>query len=69
MLDSQTPAWLGKMMARVLEGVVISFSRGSFRPGIERRSPTLQADVLLSEPAGNPHQRLGVDMVLTLGST
>ena len=38
----------GIFQARVLEWVAISFSRGSSQP----RSPTLQADVLLSEPPG-----------------
>ena len=38
--------------ARILEWVVISFSRGSFNPGIEPGSPALQADSLPSEPPG-----------------
>jgi len=36
--------------ARILEWVSISFSRGSSQP----RSPTLQADTLISEPPGKP---------------
>ena len=48
----------GILQARILEWVAISFSRGSSRPrdlpdpGIEPRSPTLQADALTSEPPG-----------------
>ena len=38
--------------ARILEWVVISFSRGSFNPGIEPGYPALQADSLPSEPPG-----------------
>ena len=40
----------GILQARILEWVAISFSRGSSDPGIEPRSPTLQADALQSEP-------------------
>ena len=36
----------------MLECVAISFSRGFPDPGIESRSPALQADSLLSEPPG-----------------
>ena len=39
----------GILQARILEWVAISFSRGSFRPGIEPRSPVLQPDSLPSE--------------------
>ena len=42
----------GIFQARVLEWVAISFSRGLPDPGIEPRSPALQADTLLSEPPG-----------------
>ena len=41
--------------ARILEWVVISFSRGSFNPGIEPGSPALQADSLLSAPPEKPN--------------
>ena len=34
----------GILQARILEWVAFPFSRGSFNPGIEPRSPTLQAD-------------------------
>ena len=41
----------GIHQARILEWVAISFSRGYLpNPGIEPRSPTLQADALTSEP-------------------
>ena len=38
----------GTLQARILEWVALPFSRGSSQP----RSPTLQADSLLSEPPG-----------------
>ena len=44
----------GIVQARVLEWVAISFSRDLTDPGIEPRSPALQADALLSEPPGKP---------------
>ena len=49
----------GILQARILEWVVISFSRGSSQgdlpnPGIESGSPALQADALSSEPPGKP---------------
>ena len=44
----------GILQARILEWVVISFSRGSSHPGIEARSPALQADSLFSEPPRSP---------------
>ena len=40
----------GILQARILEWVAISFSRGSSDPGVEPRSPRLQADSLPSEP-------------------
>ena len=46
----------GILQARILEWVAIPFSRRSFLPGIEPRSPKLQADSLLSEPPGKPIQ-------------
>ena len=36
------------LQARILEQVVISFSRGSSQPGFEPRSPAWQANSLLS---------------------
>ena len=44
----------GILQARILEWVAGPFSRGDFQPGVEPRSPTLQADSLLAEPAGKP---------------
>ena len=45
----QAPLSMGILQARILEWVAMPFSRESFNPGIEPRSPTLQADSLLSE--------------------
>ena len=44
----------GILQARILEWVAISFSWDLPDPGIEPRSPTLQADALTSEPPGKP---------------
>ena len=44
----------GIFQARILESVAISFSGDLPDPGIEPRSPELQADSLLSEPPGKP---------------
>ena len=44
----------GILQARILEWVAISFSRDLPNPGIEPRSPALQADALSSEPPGKP---------------
>ena len=48
----------GILQARILEWVVIPFSRGSSHPGIKPRSPALQADSLLSEPLRYKHKVL-----------
>ena len=45
----------GILQARILEWVAISFFKGSSNPGIEPRSPALQADCLPSEPPGKPY--------------
>ena len=42
----------GILQARILEWVAFPFSRGSFQPGIEPRSPALQADSLPAESQG-----------------
>ena len=42
------------LQARILGWVAILSSRGSSQPGIEPRSPTLQADSLAAEPQGKP---------------
>ena len=47
----------GILQARILEWIAISFSRDLPDPGIEPRSPTLQADALASEPPGRPMSR------------
>ena len=44
----------GILQARILEWVAFPFSRGSFQPGIEPRSPALLADSLLAELQGKP---------------
>ena len=44
----------GILQARILEWVAIPFSRGLSDPGMEPRSPTLQADSSPSEPPGKP---------------
>ena len=45
----------GILQARILEWVAVPFSRDLPNPGIEPRSPTLQADSLPSEPQGKPN--------------
>ena len=44
------------LQARILEWIVIPFSRAGDlpNPGIEPRSPTLKVDSLLAEPPGKP---------------
>ena len=42
----------GILQARILEWVAFPFSRGFSNPGIEPRSPALQADSLPAEPPG-----------------
>ena len=44
----------GILQARILEWAAVLFSRGSSRPGIEPKSPALQADSLPSELPGKP---------------
>ena len=44
----------GILQAKILQWVAFPFSRGSSHPGIEPRSPTLQADSLPAEPPGKP---------------
>ena len=50
-------ALLGILQARILEWVVFPFSRDLPNPGIELRSPALQADSLQSEPPERPKQK------------
>jgi len=44
----------GILQARILEWVAFPFSGDIPNPGIERRSPTLQADSLPAESQGKP---------------
>ena len=44
----------GILQARTLEWIAFPFFRGLPKPGIEPRSPTLQADSLPAEPQGKP---------------
>ena len=46
----------GILQAGILEWVAFPFCRGSSQPGIEPRSPVLQADSLPSEPPGGAHE-------------
>ena len=50
----QAPLSVGTLQARTLEWVAMPSSRDLPSPGIEPRSPTLQADSLPSEPPGKP---------------
>ena len=45
----------GILQARILEWVATPSSRDLPNPGIEPRSPTLQADSLPAEPPGKPN--------------
>ena len=47
----------GILQTRILEWVAFPFSRGSSQPGIEPRSPVLQADSLPAEPWGKPWKK------------
>ena len=47
----------GILQARILEWVAFPFSRGSFQPRIEPRSPAWQADSLPAEPQGKPNAK------------
>ena len=55
-MDCSSPGFLihGILQVRILEWVVIPFSRASPDPGIEPGSPALQAVSLPSEPPGKP---------------
>ena len=52
--DSMDYTVHGILQARILEWVAFPFSRGSLNPGIEPRSPALQADCLPAQPQGKP---------------
>ena len=51
----------GILQARILERVASPFSRDLPNPGVETRSPALQADSLSSEPPGNLFIHSSVD--------
>ena len=51
----QAPLSMEILQATILEWVAMPSSRGSSQPGIEPRSPTLQADSLPAELPGKPH--------------
>ena len=61
----------GILQARIWEWVAFPFSRGSFNPGIEPSSPTLQADSLPAEPQGKPiaYRRISIVMFLPESQT
>ena len=50
----QAPLSIGILQARILEWVARPFLSGLPNPGIEPRSPALQADSLPAEPPGKP---------------
>ena len=53
----------GILRARIVGWVAVPFSRDLPNPGIEPRSPVLQADSLPAEPPGKP-KNIGVDSLL-----
>ena len=55
----------GILQARILEWVVVPFSRDFPNPGMEPRSPALQVDSLPAEPQGKP-KSTGVDSLALL---
>ena len=55
----------GILQARILEWVAFPFSRDLPNPGMEPRSPTLQADSLPAEPQGKP-KNTGVESLFLL---
>ena len=57
----------GILQARILEWVAFHFSRDLPNPGIEPRSPTLQADSSPAEPPGKPWWEAGLQK--TTGGT
>ena len=58
----------GILQARILEWIAFPFSRGSPNPGIEPRSPALQADSLPAEPSGKPMVTSSVHCSVTSNS-
>jgi len=55
----------GILQARILEWVVLSFSRDFPDPGIEPQSPTLQADSLLLSHQRSPYD-ISMELILYL---
>ena len=53
--------------ARILEWVAMSSSRESPKPGIEPRSPALQADSLSSEPPGKLFNSYHINIITFFG--
>jgi hypothetical protein len=51
----------GILQGRILERVAFSFSRGSSKPGIKPRPPTLQTDYLPAEAQGKKAEYLKID--------
>jgi len=58
----------GILQAKILQWVAFPFSRGSFQPRIEPRSPALQADSLPAETQGKP-RNTGVGSLSLLQQT
>ena len=50
----QAPLFVGILQARILKWVAVPSASDLPNPGIEPRSPALQADSLPSEPPGKP---------------
>ena len=65
----QTPLVRAILEARIVEWVAIPFSGDLPDPGIEPRSPTLEADSLPSEPPGKPLRLLHKLFYLLLTTT
>ena len=57
----------GILQARIQEWVAVPFSRGSSQPGIEHKSPALQANSLPAEPQEKPMSRYKV-LICLLGA-
>ena len=64
----QAPPSMGILQARILACVAILFSRDLPNPGIELRSPALQADSLSSEPPGKPQNTVMGSLSLLQGN-
>ena len=64
----QAPLSMGIPQARILDGLLHPPPAGLPHPGIEPRSPSLQADSLPSEPPGKP-KNTGVGSLFLRGSS